>query len=198
MDQVIRSFGAVRPNPFWVHPDPVSGVLVREDKGISSFILHETADSPGFLSLIGVKTPGLTCSDELGRHAAARMAEFLGITALNDSFVPDRRAPLRLNTLPDRERAALVARQPDYGRIVCRCRHVSEGEIVDSIHRAPGAVTVDGVKRRTGAGSGRCQGGFCTQRIVEILSRELGVPPEMILKDRPGSVIFGGQAHEDM
>ena len=82
MDQVIRSFGAMRPNPFWVHPDPDSGALVREDKGISSFVLHETEETPGFLSLIGIKTPGLTCANELGQHAAARMAG----PAWNDRF----------------------------------------------------------------------------------------------------------------
>jgi glycerol-3-phosphate dehydrogenase len=187
----------MRPNPFWVHPDPETGELIREEKGISNFILHENEDSPNFVSLIGVKTPGLTCSNELGLYAASRMAERLSIQP-NTSFNPARQAPLRLDALNLEERSQLIGRTPAYGRIVCRCRRVSEGEIIDSIHRIPGAVTVDGVKRRTGAGSGRCQGGFCTQKIIKILSRELGLPPDKILKDRPGSYMIGGQTHDDL
>lgn len=194
MDHVIRSFGAIRPNPFWVYTDTASGVLLREDKSISSFILHESEGNPNFLSLIGIKTPGLTCANELGLHVASRMAENLGMTQANGRFNPSRQAALRLNEAPSGKRAGLVADTPAYGRIICRCRGISEGEIVDSIHRKPGAITVDGVKRRTGACSGRCQGGFCTQRIIEIMSRELGLPPAEILKDRPGSTIIGGLA----
>jgi glycerol-3-phosphate dehydrogenase len=120
----------------------------------------------------------------------------LDINELNSAYNPARPAPLRLISLPAAERAAAVRDNPAYGRMVCRCRGISEGEIVDSIRRLPGAVTVDGVKRRTGAGAGRCQGGYCTQRIVELLSQELGVPPADIRKDRPGSYILGGPAHE--
>ena len=196
LSQIIRSFGAVRPNPYWVHQDPVTGEIHREDKGISSFILHETKDAPAFLSLIGIKTPGLTCANELGLYAASRMSELLGGIDMNDAYCPERPAPLRLGGLPLDERAELVQQNAAYGNIVCRCRGVTEGEILDSIRRNPGAVTVDGVKRRTGAGSGRCQGSFCTQRIIEILSRELGVPLAVIRKDRPGSNILGRAAHD--
>ena len=198
ISQVIRSFGAIRPNPFYVSRDPATGALVREHKSISSFMLHESEHASNFLSLVGIKTPGLTCSDELGRYAAARMAALLGVDQMNASFNPRREAPHRLSALPVPERACLVCENPSYGRIVCRCRGVTEGEIIDSIRRTPGAVTVDGVKRRTGAGSGRCQGGFCTQRIIEILSRELGVAPDVVRKDRPGSYILGGSSDEKL
>jgi glycerol-3-phosphate dehydrogenase len=189
MEHVIRSFGALRPNPFMVRRDHDTGAYVREEKGISDFTVHESA--PAFLSLVGIKTPGLTCAGELGNHVSDRMAELLGAEA-NRSFSPERTPPLRMNELPPRERAQHVRQNPAYGRIVCRCRKITEGEIIDSIRRYPGAVTVDGVKRRTGASSGRCQGSFCTQRIIEILSRELSVPPETIQKDGPGSVIING------
>ena len=50
---------------------------------------------------------------------------------------------------------------------------MSEGEIVEAIRRKPGAVDLDGIKRRTRAGMGRCQMGFCTPKVMEILAREL-------------------------
>ncbi|MBO5866941.1 MAG: (2Fe-2S)-binding protein, partial [Clostridia bacterium] len=78
------------------------------------------------------------------------------------------------------------------GNIVCRCEVVTEGEIVESIRRKPGAVDLDGVKRRTRAGMGRCQAGFCTPRIMEIIARELNIPLEDVTKRGGESrVVFG-------
>ncbi|NLO96514.1 MAG: NAD(P)/FAD-dependent oxidoreductase [Peptococcaceae bacterium] len=189
LEHVIRSFGAIRPNPYWVHLDPLSGRYVPEDKGINSFTILESSPGP-FLSLIGIKTPGLTCANELGKYVANKMAEALGDVVPNPAFNPKRPAPLRLNDLPLAQRARLVEENPLYGKIVCRCRKITEGEIVDSIRRKPGAVTIDGVKRRTGSGTGRCQGSFCTQRIIEILARELGCSPAEICKDGKGSYVI--------
>ncbi len=195
MQHVIRSFGAMRPNPFFVQTDE-NGVLTRGDKGISDFFVHESDENPNFISLIGIKTPGLTCASELGQHVAARLVERLGFNERNASFDPHRSAPIRVSECAMEERAQLAAENPAYGAVVCRCRGVTEAEIINSIRQQPGAVTVDGVKRRTGAGSGRCQGGFCMQRIIEILSRELGRPPTDIQKDRPGSAIVRGRQHD--
>ena len=67
---------------------------------------------------------------------------------------------------------------------------MTEGEIIDAIHRPAGAVTLDGVKMRVRAGMGRCQGGFCTSRVIEILSRELNVPETEIRKQNDGSELL--------
>ena len=83
----------------------------------------------------------------------------------------------------------IIAKDPRYGRIVCRCEGVTEGEIVEAIHTNPPARDVDGVKRRTRGGMGRCQGGFCSPIVVQILSRELGLPIDKITKFGKGSVI---------
>ena len=80
------------------------------------------------------------------------------------------------NAIIAEERAKLIEKNKAYGRIVCRCETITEGEILDAIHAPAGARDVDGVKRRTRAGMGRCQGGFCGSKVVEILARELNVP----------------------
>ena len=195
MEHLIRSFGTLRPHPFRVQYNEETGDYIREDKSISSFVIHKSEDAPAFLSLIGIKTPGITCSDELGRHVADRMAALFGAEP-NPSFNPVRPAPLRLKSLDFSKRASLIDKNPAYGRIVCRCRGISEGEIIDSIRTPPGAVTVDGVKRRTAAGSGRCQGGYCSDRIIEILARELCIDPCQVHKDGPGSYMIGGDTHD--
>mgnify|MGYP000205304915 CR=1 FL=1 len=66
-------------------------------------------------------------------------------------------------------------------KLVCRCETVPEGEIIAAIHSTLGARTVEGVKRRTRAGMGRCQSGFCQYKVMQILSRELGIPEEQVL-----------------
>ena len=194
MEHVIRSFGAIRPNPYYVSFDFESGSYVPTEKAIHSFSIIESKENPAFLSLIGIKTPGLTCANELGCYAADRMASMLG-TEVNTEFRPKETAPLRLNDLSFSERANLIKDNSAYGKIVCRCRNISAGEIINSMHRHPGAMTVDGVKRRTGASSGRCQGSFCTQRIMELLAREQNVSVDLVNKDGPGSDIIQNEKY---
>jgi len=187
MEHIINSFGAARPNPYMLLKDE-NGNWVTEDKSVSDFCIIDSEEG-AFISLVGVKTPGLTCSAELGAHIAKKMASRLG-AAPNTGFDPFRPKPVRLSELSPEVWDSLIKKNPDYGSIVCRCGNISEGEVVDAIRRFPGAVTLGGVKRRTGTESGRCQGGFCTQRIIEILAREMGCVPEDIERDGTGSKIL--------
>ncbi len=185
LGQTIRSFGADRPNPYYVREE--NGVWLPEARGISSFTVLEER---GLVSLIGIKTPGLTSAKALGDYAAEKLLARLGGRPAKARFDPCRRAIPDPRRMSEAERAALTATQPSYGRIVCRCRGVTEGEVLEAIRR--GAVTIDGVKRRTGAGMGRCQSGFCMQRVLELLARERNVPAVSVCKDGPGSEVLRG------
>ena len=79
----------------------------------------------------------------------------------------------------------LAERDPRYRRMSCRCEFITEGEILDAIGR--GAKTLDGIKFRTRAGMGRCQGGFCAARCMELLARELDIPFTDVTKRGGGS-----------
>lgn len=177
----IRAFAGVRPRPYNV---------VRAES-IHDFTV--TNPAPGFWSLIGIKTPGMTCAQALGAWLAPQVAQTLGRKEPDPTFRPERKAPIRPKALSYEDRAALVARDPAYGRILCRCGGITEGEVRDAVRR--GAVTLDGVKRRVGTGLGRCQGSFCTDRVMELLSRMLGVAPEDLFKDGPGSRLLTGGRH---
>ena len=89
--------------------------------------------------------------------------------------------------------AELIKKDPRYGRIICRCETITEGEIVEAIHAPAGARDIDGVKRRTRAGMGRCQGGFCSSKVLEILARELNIPYEEVTKEGGNSRILYGR-----
>jgi glycerol-3-phosphate dehydrogenase len=90
----------------------------------------------------------------------------------------------------------LIKGDPRYANVICRCEHVTEAEIVQSIHRPYGATTVDGVKLRTSAGFGRCHGGFCMPRVMDILARELGKDLNDITKSGEESWILANKTKE--
>ena len=146
---------------------------------------------PGFVDCAAIESPGLSSAPAIGVMVADIVT---GILNLQDdpTFVGTRKGILDPKTLPFEERSALVKENPAYGTVICRCETVTEGEIIDAIHRVPGARSIDGVKRRTRAGMGRCQGGFCSPRVLEILSRELGVPMSEITKAGGKSKIIVG------
>lgn len=97
-------------------------------------------------------------------------------------WIDRRRDILNPKDLSMEERNKLIKEHPEYGQIICRCESVTEGEIIDAIRRPLGARSLDGVKRRTRAGMGRCQSGFCSPRVMEIINRELGLPLTEITK----------------
>ena len=101
-------------------------------------------------------------------------------------FICERKR-IRFKELSPVEKAALVEKEPSYGRVICRCETVTQGEILAALHGPIPPCSVDGVKRRVNAGMGRCQGGFCAPRVVELLSRELGLSPGEIPQDQSGS-----------
>ena len=162
--QVITSFAGLR-----AHAD-------HDD-----FILGEAADAPGFYDAAGIESPGLSAAPAIGRLIAGMLTEDLGLPE-NPDFNGTRKGIPQVHALPIAERAALLRERPEYGNIICRCEMISEGEILDAIHRPLGARSLDGVKRRTRAGMGRCQAGFCSPRVMEILRREVPLPMAEVTK----------------
>ena len=189
LSQTIRSFGALRPNPFFVNYE--DGEWKTQERSINNFTI--TSPLPGFFSMIGIKTPGLTCADELGRYITERVIEHLSPVESNMDFTPIRSAPVCVRHLSFEERAKLAAENPSYAKIICRCGDITEGEVLDAIRR--GAVTLDAVKRRAGSGLGRCQGSFCADRVMHLISRETGIPLNKLTKNGSGSEILGGNCN---
>lgn len=150
------------------------------------FIIGFSEKSDRFLNVAGIESPGLSAAPAIAEMVANILQEKANLQEKKE-FVMTRKAPVRFRHMTKAEREALVAKNKAYGRIICRCETITEGEILDAIHAPAGARDVDGVKRRTRAGMGRCQGGFCGSKVVEILSRELNVPMNEITK-------FGGNS----
>jgi glycerol-3-phosphate dehydrogenase len=165
-----------------------AGLRAHEDH--HEFILGFVEDVPGFIDCAGIESPGLTSSPAIGEYIASLICDSMKCRK-KDSWVAKRKGILDPTKLSFRDRNELIRKYPAYGQIICRCESVSEGEILDAINRPLGARSLDGVKRRVRAGMGRCQAGFCSPRVMNILSNELGLPLEAITKsgDRSRIVI---------
>ncbi len=156
-----------------------AGLRAHEDH--HEFIIGEVKDAPHFIDCAGIESPGLTSSPAIGRMVGNMLFDMLKPEKKSD-WNGKRKGILNPTDMSVEERNELIKKNPAYGQIICRCESVSEGEILDAIHRPLGARSLDGVKRRTRAGMGRCQAGFCSPRVMEILNRELGIPMEEITK----------------
>ena len=171
-----------------------SGLRAHEDGG--EFILEEARDCEGFFDCVGIESPGLTACPAIGEYMAELVADKLALEkkATWNGICHDVVKPFELSA---KEREDLINEHPEYGRIICRCETITEGEIIDAIRRPLGAKSLDGVKRRTRAGMGRCQGGFCSPRVMEIISRETGIPLDEVTKSGGDSKILTGRTKDE-
>ncbi|SHJ41258.1 glycerol-3-phosphate dehydrogenase [Geosporobacter subterraneus DSM 17957] len=164
-----------------------AGLRARPDTG--DFIIEEVQEAKGFIDVAGIESPGLTAAPAIAVYVVELLQQMAGFEK-KDNFNPHRREVVHFMDLTNEEKAAMIQKDPRYGRIICRCENITEGEIVDVIKRSAGARTVDGVKRRARPGSGRCQGGFCGPRVMEILAREMNIEIVDVVKDSRASYIL--------
>ncbi len=188
LDEVRAKCGlAVKDVPLRQTITSFAGLRAHEAR--HEFFIGEV--QPGFVDCAGIESPGLSSAPAIGAMVSGIVKDILKLEE-NPGFESKRKGILDPKGLDAEARAALIRENPAYGTVICRCETVTEGEIVDAIRRVPGARSVDGVKRRVRAGMGRCQGGFCSPRVMEILARELGVDQSAITKAGAGSELIVG------
>ena len=170
---IITSFAGLRPT------------LPGDD-----FMIELSRAAPCLVQVAGIQSPGLTASPAI----AERIKDLLksgGVQLVEKAeWQPGIPRVDRTRDHAPWELDRLVARDPAYAHLVCRCEGVSEAEVVEAIRK--GHTTLDGIKYYTRAGMGRCQGGFCTYRIMRLVARETGLPLERITKHGPGSELVLG------
>lgn len=172
-----------------------SGLRATESKG--DFVIGEAEDVPGFFNAAGIESPGLTAAPAIGDYLSEAVARKLNALMKSD-YLDTREEIVRFEPLSIEDKASLIDKNHEYGKIICRCEMVTLAEIKDAIHRPLGATTIDGVKRRTRAGAGRCQGGFCGPRVLEILSKELNKDPREITKFDQQAILLVGLDKESL
>lgn len=163
---------------------------VRANSDTDDFVIEFAAEN--FLDLAGIKSPGLSAAPAIAEEAVKMLSES-GLELKEKKNVIDTRKHLRFKELSDEEKNKVISENPLYGRVVCRCETITEGEIVDALSSPITPVSLDGVKRRAGTGMGRCQGGFCGPKVLEIIARKNGIAFEDVLQDGNGSYILTGE-----
>lgn len=186
-----KSGQTVKNIPLYHTITTYSGLRAHGHTG--DFIIQEAKDAPGFYDCAGIESPGLTSAPAIGVMAAEWVRDRLHTEKKTD-FIATRTGITPFHRLSDEQKAAKIRENPAYGHVICRCETVTEGEILEAIHRPLGATTIDGIKRRTRVGTGRCQAGFCTPRVIDILARELRIPKEAVRKNGTSSYMTLGHS----
>ncbi|MDR3049484.1 MAG: NAD(P)/FAD-dependent oxidoreductase [Elusimicrobiota bacterium] len=168
---------------------------IRADAGLEDFIVGESKTAEGFFNIAAIKSPGLTSAPAIAKDIAQMLLAKIDAKP-NPNFVSKRKIK-RFKYMSGAERAQTIKENPHYGTIVCRCETVTEGEIIDALHRPVPPRSLDAVKRRVTAGMGRCQGGFCAPRVLEIMSRELKIKQTDIPLDEKGAYIVTGRTKKE-
>lgn len=164
-----------------------AGVRANVDTG--DFVIGEADGAPGFIDLAGMKSPGLSSAPAVAKEVTKILQSHNDLPQPKADY-RDGRSRVRFKELSPEKKAELIAKDPAYGRVICRCETITEGEIRDALQGEIPAVSIDGVKRRCNAGMGRCQGGFCGPRVLELISRISGIDPLDVVQDKAGTNVL--------
>lgn len=188
----LASLDEIRKNVPATYKPAAFNKCIRVYGGVRTIIGHDFVVQPSdmldnYYMAIGICSPGLTSAPAIAEYIEEQLVSKYALQK-KEKFIKVMPRHKRLDNLSENELDKLIAKDSAWGRIVCRCEKVTEAEIVKAIHSPLPATTVDAVKRRTRAGMGRCQGGFCGPKVMEIISRELKIPLNEVKKGGGASV----------
>jgi len=185
MSDFIRNFAGNRPK-----------LTPPSEGGNGDFVIEEADDVKGFVNLVGIESPGLTSAPAIAEMVRNIVANHVTLIEKKD-FIAERSGFAgHFSDLPNDEQEQLIKSNPEYGEIICRCEKITKKEIRDAIENTLGAKTLVSIKYRARNGMGRCQGGFCTPRIVRMLRDEYGFAPDDYIFREAGSNLFAGNVRE--
>ncbi len=164
---------------------------IRSIGSTGDFIINSPVEN--FFNVAGIESPGLSSAPAIAEYTVELLKKSGAKLERNESFSGTRRPAHYFKELSNEEKNEIIKEHPEYAHVICRCETVTEGEILEAIRTNPRPTDIDGVKRRTRATMGRCQGGFCTPYIIELLAKELGVEYDEVTKFGGGSYINRGR-----
>ncbi|PIE33671.1 FAD/NAD(P)-binding oxidoreductase [candidate division KSB3 bacterium] len=177
---IIRSYSGLRAK----QAPPSEG-------GFREYVIEESRTVSNFINLIGIESPGLTASEPIAKMVTAMIDQKETLEKKPD-FIPTRPGFLKFSDQNEATQRRLIQQNPDYGEIICRCENITKQEVLDAVRNPLGAKTLNSIKYRTRAMMGRCQGGYCLTRLVDILMQEFGLALEDVLLGEKDSALFTG------
>jgi len=187
---IITSFAGLRPSLQWESGEKQEATppLPYLD---GDFYIAPSGRSPAFVQVAGIQSPGLTASPAIGEYVKNILRDMGLELREKPGWEPRIEDHPRLRGMDPFALDSMIAKDPAWGNIVCRCENVSEAEIKQAIKL--GHDTLDGVKFFTRAQMGRCQGGFCTYKIIKTIMRETGLSWNAITKHGGSSRVLKGE-----
>jgi len=165
---------------------------VRAPTFEEDFIIEWGRKCPNMIHCSGIQSPGLTAAPAFAFDIEKMVVEKLN-PEKNKNFNPRRQGVPSLKNMDLEKRAEMIKKNPDYGIIICRCEEISKGEIIDALNRPLCPPTVDAIKRRVRPGMGRCQGGFCSPLVMQIIAEERGLKLSDVKKASTEAVVLYGE-----
>ncbi len=178
----------------------ISGISVRDlitsfsgsrpvIEGKEDFFIAPSSKVKNFIQAAGIQSPGLTASPAIAEY----IRELLFANGLQaekkDTFSYPEKVPV-LRKLSAEQAEIMYRKNPGYANIICRCEMISEAEIRTAVRK--GHTTLDGIKFATRATMGRCQGGFCSLKIMHIIADECNCSVSDIMKNEKKSNLICG------
>ncbi len=159
--------------------------------GFRDFVIKEEEDCPGLINLIGIESPGFTAAAPIARMVRSMVGKHIELNE-KKNFNSVRKGRIRFRDLSVEEQQKLISQDPEYGEIICRCQNVTKREIRDAIENMMGAKSLSSIKYRAWCMTGRCNGGYCMSKIVDMLIKEYDIPSDEITYRGKGSEMFSG------
>jgi len=177
-----------------------SGIRAKQapssESGYWDFVIEESNSVNNFINLIGIESPGLASAQPIAKKVVEIIKRKENLKT-NSNFKPFRKGILRFEEQDEKTKIALIKQDPNYGEIVCRCEKVTKKEILEAANNPLGARSLISIKYRTRAMMGRCQGGYCLPRIMELLKERYELTPqEITLKGEHSYLLTGYRSDE--
>lgn len=164
--------------------------------GFWDFVIEESGTVNNFINLVGIESPGLTAAQPIAKRVVEIIDKKEKLNP-DPGFNPFRKEILRFEEQDEEIKKTLIKQDPDYGEIVCRCEKITKKEILEAANNSLGARSLISIKYRTRAMMGRCQGGYCQTRIMEILRESFQLSPqEITLKGKNSYLLTGYRSNE--
>jgi len=180
----IRNFTGIRPK-----------LMSEKEGGYADFVIELKENIPNVVNLVGIESPGLTSAIPIANRVIEIIKTKEKLT-LKENFDPIRKGIIPFKQQTKKEKERLIKKDPNYGEIICRCEMVTKAEIIQAINNPLGVKTVVGIKNRTRAMMGRCQGGYCQARIVEIIMEQKNIKEREVVYSRKNSEMFIGKVRD--
>ncbi|OQC11285.1 MAG: L-2-hydroxyglutarate oxidase LhgO [Tenericutes bacterium ADurb.Bin087] len=162
---------------------------LRATPSTGDFVIEHDKYVKGLINVAGIESPGLASAPAIALYVVNELVPDLLVLKAKANFNPKIRPLLRLQHLSTKAIQALVKKDKNFAQLVCNCEKITKAEIIDVLSRVVPVNSVKAMKKRLRAGFGLCQGGFCSAKVIAIMSEYYGVPVDEIAYDDKESYV---------